>query len=218
MITLIATYDSFTWNLWHYLAELGAEVETIRNDALSVAELRAKNPAGIVLSPGPGRPEDAGITVDIIRQLSGEIPIMGICLGHQAIAYAFGGTIKRIDPPIHGKLSYLIHQHQGLMAGLDNEIPVTRYHSLVVDEASLPGELMVTARTSAGEVMGLQHISHPTFGLQFHPESIASVGGYHMMARFLEQCGVPALSDDALASLAAKCLRLDEIFPEQLTR
>ena len=217
MITLIDNYDSFTWNLWHYLAELGAEVETIRNDALSVAELREMNPQGIVLSPGPGRPEDAGITVDIIRTLSGEIPLLGICLGHQAIAYAFGGQIKRIDPPIHGKLSYLYHQNQGLMEGLDNEIPVTRYHSLVVEEDSLPADLMVTARTGAGEVMGLQHVSHPTFGLQFHPESIASVGGYQMMAHFLTRCGLPPLSDADLHALAANCLRLDEIFPEQLT-
>ena len=217
MIILLDNYDSFTWNLWHFLSDLGAEVQTIRNDAYSVEELLAMHPSGLVLSPGPGVPADAGIMVDLIKAAPSDLPIMGVCLGHQAIWTAFGGQLMRVDPPMHGKLSRLTHGADGLFDGLDRDIVITRYHSLVADEASQPDELTVTARTHDGKIMGLAHTTHPIFGLQFHPESIASSGGYRMLAAFLARCGLNDLPDAArLSSLETQLLRLDQKFPDQV--
>ena len=217
MILLLDNYDSFTWNLWHFLSDLGAEVKTLRNDAASVDEVMAMGAEGIVLSPGPGTPAQAGITEGLVRVAAGRLPILGVCLGHQAIWTAFGGSLMRVDPPMHGKLSRLTHERTGLFAGLQQDLTVTRYHSLVADEATQPEELQVTARTADGKIMGLQHKSHPIFGVQFHPESIASSGGYQMLAAFLASCGANHLPDEAkLDLLEAQLLRLDQKFPDQV--
>ena len=217
MILLLDNYDSFTWNLWHFLSDLGAEVQTLRNDAASAEEILAMAPDGIVISPGPGTPADAGISEPLVRAAAGRIPVLGVCLGHQAIWTAFGGRLMRVDPPMHGKLSRLTHTADGLFAGLDQDIVITRYHSLVADEASQPDELTVTARTPDGKIMGLAHTSYPIFGLQFHPESIASSGGYRMLAAFLARCGLNDLADEAaLQTLESQLLRLDQKFPDQV--
>lgn len=217
MILLLDNYDSFTWNLWHFLSDLGAKVNTLRNDAASVDEVLAMAPDGIVISPGPGTPAQAGISEDLIRAAAGRVPVLGVCLGHQAIWTAFGGQLMRVDPPMHGKLSRLTHAADGLFAGLNQDIVITRYHSLVADEASQPDELSVTARTTDGKIMGLAHNTHPIFGLQFHPESIASSGGYRMQAAFLARCGLNNLPDEArLSSLETQLLRLDQKFPDQV--
>ena len=217
MILLLDNYDSFTWNLWHFLSDLGAEVTTIRNDAVSVDEVMAMAPDGIVISPGPGTPADAGISEKLISSMAGRTPILGVCLGHQAIWTAFGGQLMRVDPPMHGKLSHITHSADGLFAGLDQDLVITRYHSLVADEASQPDQLTITARTHDGKIMGLAHNTHPIFGLQFHPESIASSGGYRMLAAFLTTCGLNSVVDDArLSSLESQLLRLDQKFPDQV--
>ncbi|MEC8729021.1 MAG: aminodeoxychorismate/anthranilate synthase component II, partial [Pseudomonadota bacterium] len=153
MILLIDNYDSFTWNLWHFLSDLGAEVKTIRNDEYSVDDVMTMKPDGIVLSPGPATPDKAGICMDVIHQASGHIPILGVCLGHQAIGAAFGGQINRIDPPVHGKLSYVTHHGQSIFSGCDTRFAVSRYHSLIVDADSLPDCLDIIASTDAGIIM-----------------------------------------------------------------
>jgi len=217
MILLLDNYDSFTWNLWHFLSDLGAEVNTLRNDAASVDEVIAMAPDGIVISPGPGTPAEAGISEALITAAAGQIPVLGVCLGHQAIWTAFGGQLMRVDPPMHGKLSRLSHDGDGLFAGLDQEIVITRYHSLVADEATQPADLTVTARTADGKIMGLQHAHHPLYGVQFHPESIASSGGYRILAAFLARCGLNTLPDEArLSALETQLLRLDQKFPDQV--
>ena len=217
MILLLDNYDSFTWNLWHFLSDLGAEVVTLRNDAASVDEVIAMALDGIVISPGPGTPAEAGISEALITAAAGQIPVLGVCLGHQAIWTAFGGQLMRVDPPMHGKLSRLSHDGDGLFAGLDQEIVITRYHSLVADEATQPADLTVTARTADGKIMGLQHTRHPLYGVQFHPESIASSGGYRMLAAFLARCGLSTLPDEArLTALETQLLRLDQKFPDQV--
>ncbi len=217
MILLLDNYDSFTWNLWHFLSDLGAEVVTLRNDAASVDEVIAMAPDGLVISPGPGTPAEAGISEALITAAAGQIPVLGVCLGHQAIWTAFGGQLMRVDPPMHGKLSRLSHDGDGLFAGLDQEIVITRYHSLVADEATQPADLTVTARTADGKIMGLQHTRHPLYGVQFHPESIASSGGYRMLAAFLARCGLNTLPDEArLTALETQLLRLDQKFPDQV--
>ena len=171
MIILIDNYDSFTWNLWHFLSDLGADVKTIRNDTFSVSEILEMRPSGIVISPGPGRPEQAGICEDLIIKAAPTIPILGVCLGHQAIATAFGGSLSLLSPPVHGKLSYIEHQNIGMFEGLEQLFPVTRYHSLIVNREDLPDELEIIAQTSAehseGVIMGLQHKSYPCMGAQF---------------------------------------------------
>ena len=201
MILLLDNYDSFTWNLWHFLSDLGAEVKTLRNDAATVDEVMAMGAEGVVLSPGPGTPAQAGISETLVRAAAGRLPILGVCLGHQAIWTAFGGDLMRVDPPMHGKLSRLTHEGTGLFDGLQQQLTVTRYHSLVADEATQPEELRITARTADGKIMGLQHKSHPVFGVQFHPESIASSGGYRMLAAFLASCGANHLPDESRAGL-----------------
>jgi anthranilate synthase component II len=186
MIVLIDNYDSFAFNLVHYLGELGAEVEVHRNDKVTSAAVIAADPDAIVLSPGPCTPKEAGICLDLIGQASSNIPILGVCLGHQAIGDAFGGKVVRAPVPVHGKLSEIRHQGAGVFRGINAPFQATRYHSLVVERTSLPDELAVTADTGDGLVMGLAHTRLPVHGVQFHPESIASEHGHLMLQNFLD--------------------------------
>ena len=221
MFILIDNYDSFTWNLWHFLSDLGAEVDIIRNDATTVDEVLARTPEGLVLSPGPGTPEDAGISVELIRAAAGKLPVLGVCLGHQSLAVAFGGRLLRVDPPVHGKLSRITRCRANevatdIFADCPQDFPATRYHSLIVDEDHLPAELTVTARTEVGAIMGLSHVEHQLHGVQFHPESIASVAGYRILANFLRLCGGQVPTGNDLVELESQVLRLDERFPGQM--
>ena len=184
MFLLIDNYDSFTYNLWHFLGELGAEVVVKRNDALTVDETLAMRPEGIVISPGPSDPDHAGICLELVRR-AGNVPVLGVCLGLQAVGQALGGKIVRAPEPVHGKLSAIHHDGTGVFAGLADPFSATRYHSLVVERASLPQSLRVTAWTADGLVMGLAHRERPLHGVQFHPESIASVGGHSLLKNFL---------------------------------
>lgn len=188
MFLLIDNYDSFTYNLWHYLSELGAEVEVKRNDALSVEQALAMRPQGIILSPGPGVPAESGITVPIVKAAAG-LPMLGVCLGHQAIGEAFGGKIVRAPVPMHGKLSPIGHDGTGVFKGLDDPFTATRYHSLVVERKSCPAELVINAETEDGLIMGLRHKTLPIHGVQFHPESIASEHGHDILQNFLDLTG-----------------------------
>jgi anthranilate synthase/aminodeoxychorismate synthase-like glutamine amidotransferase len=185
-VAVIDNYDSFTYNLVQYLAELGARPTVFRNDAVGTAELRGYE--ALVISPGPGEPADAGISVDAIRTLAGELPVLGVCLGHQAIGEAFGGRVVR-NPPVHGKTSRIRHDGGPPFEGLPDPFDATRYHSLVVDGASLPDELEASAWTEDGVVMGLRHRAHPVFGVQFHPESILTPEGHRLLRNFLEVGG-----------------------------
>jgi anthranilate synthase component 2 len=190
MLLLIDNYDSFTYNLAQYLGQLGEEVRVERNDAISLATIRGLAPARIVISPGPCTPNEAGISMDVIREFAGEIPILGVCLGHQAIGQAFGGTIVRAAEVMHGKVSRIFHDERGLFRGLENPAQATRYHSLVIDRASLPDELVVTAKTWSDEIMGVSHrelveSAAPLEGVQFHPESIMTPAGMAMLMNFL---------------------------------
>lgn len=188
MFLLIDNYDSFTYNLWHYLGELGAEVEVRRNDALSVAEALALNPEGIVISPGPCDPDRAGICLDLIRAAAGKVPLFGVCLGEQAMGQAFGGNVVRAPQPMHGKVDTIHHDGTGCFAGLPSPFRATRYHSLVVDRASLPNTLHVSAWTEDGLIMGLTHNDLPVWGVQFHPESIETEHGHAMLRNFVDLC------------------------------
>ena len=184
MIVIIDNYDSFVYNLAQYLGELGAEVEVHRNDALTLEEIEDKGPSHLVISPGPGDPGDAGVSLPAIRRFAGRFPILGVCLGHQCIAGAFGGRIVRYQP-CHGKTSLIRHDGEGIFAGLPNPLRATRYHSLVVQAETLPGELKVTATTEPDLIMGLAHRTKPLFGVQFHPESILTEGGHRLLRNFL---------------------------------
>ena len=187
MIILIDNYDSFTFNLVHYLGELGEEVRVHRNDKIGSADVIAADPDAIVLSPGPCTPKEAGICLDLIAgSVSGKIPILGVCLGHQAIGEAFGGKVVRAPMPVHGKLSDIRHDGRGVFHGINAPFKATRYHSLVVERASLPPELAVTADTDDGLIMGLAHRRLPVHGVQFHPESIASEHGRLILKNFIE--------------------------------
>jgi anthranilate synthase component II len=186
MIVLIDNYDSFTFNLFHYLSGLGAKVVVHRNDKITADDVVASEPDAIVLSPGPCTPNDAGICLELITKASVKIPTLGVCLGHQAIGQAFGGNIVRAPVPVHGKLSLIRHKTEGVFRGINGPFQATRYHSLVVDRASMPAELTVTAETDDGLVMGLAHASLPIHGVQFHPESIASEHGHLMLRNFLD--------------------------------
>ncbi len=185
MIVLIDNYDSFTYNLAQAFGLLGAPIQVFRNDALSVEQLAALNPSHIVISPGPGDPDDGGISLEVIRQLGARIPILGVCLGHQCIGQAYGGVVKRAPRLMHGKTSLIYHKNGGIFAELPNPFEATRYHSLIVEEASLPKCLKVTAFTDQGEIMGLQHTEYPVFGVQFHPESILTPFGPRLLQNFL---------------------------------
>jgi anthranilate synthase/aminodeoxychorismate synthase-like glutamine amidotransferase len=187
MVFVLDNYDSFTYNLVQYLGELGAEVVVRRNDEVTVGEIQAMKPERIVLSPGPGRPEDAGVMMDVIRQLGKTTPILGVCLGHQAIGAVFGGSVVRAAAPMHGKTSTIEHNGRGVFTGLTGPFEASRYHSLVVAEDGLPGELEVTARTQHdGVIMGLRHRTFPIHGVQFHPESILTSEGRRILRNFLE--------------------------------
>jgi anthranilate synthase/aminodeoxychorismate synthase-like glutamine amidotransferase len=188
-LLMIDNYDSFTYNLVQYLGELGADVEVFRNDVAGADELLARRPAGLVISPGPGRPEDAGISVDAVRACAeGGVPLLGVCLGHQAIGVAFGGRIARARSIMHGKVSSIEHDGNGVFRGLASPFQATRYHSLVIAEDSCPDALVVTARTAGGEIMGVRHRELPIEGVQFHPESILTEVGKPLLRGFLEVC------------------------------
>lgn len=184
MILIIDNYDSFVYNLAQYFGELGAEVEVVRNDALDLEAMEQRAPTHLVVSPGPGRPEEAGISMAAIRHFAGRIPILGVCLGHQAIGAVFGGKVVRHEP-VHGKTSLITHRGEGIFAGLPSPFRATRYHSLVVEKETLPAELHITATTTEGLLMGLAHYRWPIFGVQFHPESILTEGGHKMLQNFL---------------------------------
>ncbi len=187
MILMIDNYDSFTYNLVQYLGELGAELVVRRNDAVTVEEVEGLRPAGIVISPGPGTPKDAGVSVAVIRELGGAVPILGVCLGHQAIGEVFGGVVERAPEPVHGKVARICHDGRGVFAGLPPVFDATRYHSLVVRRAGLPACLEVSAETADGLVMGLRHRTLPIEGVQFHPESILTDAGHDLLRNFLAQ-------------------------------
>ncbi|WP_338331356.1 aminodeoxychorismate/anthranilate synthase component II [Acetobacter sp. LMG 32666] len=185
MILLIDNYDSFTFNLVHYLGELGEECDVRRNDALSVAEAMALSPDAIVLSPGPCSPNEAGICCDLIAAASGKIPVFGVCLGHQSIGQVFGAQVVRAPTPMHGKISPVFHNGSDVFAGLPSPFNATRYHSLTLEPSSIPNDLEVTAWTADGIIMGIRHKLHPISGVQFHPESIASEHGHDLLRNFL---------------------------------
>jgi anthranilate synthase component 2 len=185
-VTLIDNYDSFTFNLVHYLGELGAEVSVWRNDEITVADTLASRPDAIVLSPGPCTPNEAGVCLDLVRSASETTPMLGVCLGHQAIGQAFGGDIVRAPAPMHGKVSRISHHARGLFRGLNGPFQATRYHSLIIERASTPSELEITAESDDGLVMGVEHRDRPIFGVQFHPESIASEHGRQILRNFLD--------------------------------
>jgi anthranilate synthase/aminodeoxychorismate synthase-like glutamine amidotransferase len=185
MLLLIDNYDSFTFNLVHFLGDVGGRCEVVRNDKLTVADALSRNPEAIVLSPGPCTPNEAGICLDLIAAAAGKVPILGVCLGHQAIGQAFGGQVVRAPAPMHGKLSQISHDGTGILAGVPNPFSATRYHSLIVARDSLPDVLIPTAWTEDGLIMAMHHRDLPIHGVQFHPESIASEHGHRILANFL---------------------------------
>lgn len=185
MLLLIDNYDSFTYNLFHFLGELGALVQVERNDALTADEALALEPEGIVLSPGPCTPNEAGICLELIEKAQGRVPILGVCLGHQAIGQAYGGKVVRAPSPMHGKLSSIHHTGKSVFQGLANDFQATRYHSLTIEPKSVPEMLEVTALSEDGVIQGVMHKTHPVHGVQFHPESIASEHGHALLANFL---------------------------------
>lgn len=191
MILLIDNYDSFVFNLARYFERLGRPTCVMRNDAIDAAAVQSLRPEAIVLSPGPCAPAQAGCSLEIVKQLHAELPILGVCLGHQTIAEALGGRVVRAAEPVHGRTSSVFHDGQGLFAGLPSPLTACRYHSLVVEEASLPADLEATARTADGVVMGLRHKRLPLVGLQFHPESILTDFGFELLANFLRLAGLP---------------------------
>jgi anthranilate synthase component 2 len=188
-LLMIDNYDSFTYNLVQYLGELGADVEVVRNNVESVDALLARGSDGIVISPGPGVPEDAGVSIELVRAAAGaNTPVLGVCLGHQAIAVVYGGRIVRARSIMHGKTSEIEHDGKGIFSGLEPRFEATRYHSLVIDEASCPDSLEITARTDDGEIMGVRHRELPVEGVQFHPESILTLVGKRLLQNFLDRC------------------------------
>ncbi|MBF0113374.1 MAG: aminodeoxychorismate/anthranilate synthase component II [Desulfamplus sp.] len=185
LITVIDNYDSFTFNLVHYIMQSGAEVDVFRNNKITVDEIQALNPDGIVISPGPGRPEDAGVSIDVIKHFSGKTPILGVCLGHQAIGYTFGAKIVQAKKIMHGKTSMVTGDEKFIFSGINKPFTAMRYHSLAISEATLPDSLVVTAKSDDGEIMGVRHVDHPTYGVQFHPESIMTVVGKRLIRNFV---------------------------------
>jgi anthranilate synthase/aminodeoxychorismate synthase-like glutamine amidotransferase len=185
LVAMIDNYDSFTFNLVHYILDTGAGVEVFRNDKISIDDLKAIHPGAIVISPGPGRPEDAGVSLDVVRHFSGVIPILGVCLGHQVIAQSFGGTIIHAKKIMHGKTSIVTADGEHIYTGITKPFSVMRYHSLAVMEKDLPDCLMVTARSEDGEIMGIRHREHPTQGVQFHPESFMTTVGKRLIRNFI---------------------------------
>ena len=192
-ILVVDNYDSFVFNLVQYLAQLGAEVTVKRNDEVAATEPLDYD--GVLLSPGPGTPEDAGVCIDIVKECAGKVPILGVCLGHQAIATAYGATVTRAPELLHGKTSEVFHQEIGVMAGLREPFTATRYHSLAIDPSTMPESLVITGATETGVIMGIRHRELAVEGVQFHPESVLTEGGHHMLANWLTECG----DDQALA-------------------
>ncbi len=186
MLLLIDNYDSFTYNLYQYLGELGAEVEVVRNDSVTVEDIDEMAPERIIISPGPGNPDDAGISKDVIRSFAGKTPILGVCLGHQCIGEVFGGVVEGAGEILHGKVSQVTHDGRGVFAGLASPLSATRYHSLAIRADSVPDELEVTARSESGIIMGVRHRSMTVEGVQFHPESILTPNGHAILRNFLE--------------------------------
>jgi len=195
MILLIDNYDSFTYNLVHYLGEIGAETRVVRNDKITVEQVVGQRPEAIVLSPGPCTPNEAGICLELIRKLDGSVPVLGVCLGHQAIVQAYGGRVVRAQTLMHGKLSPIQHTCRGVFDGIDTPFNATRYHSLTAEPASMPDCLDVTATTEDGTIMGVMHKSAPVHGVQFHPESIASEHGHKLLRNFLTHAGLNQPAD-----------------------
>lgn len=194
MILLIDNYDSFVFNLARYFRELGQEVTVVRNDRVTVTEVAAMRPAAIVLSPGPCTPNESGICVEVVQQLGPSIPLLGVCLGHQTIAAALGGEVVRAAEPVHGRTSLVEHDARRLFAGLPNPLEATRYHSLIVPDATLPTCLRPTARTEDGVLMAFEHTNWPTFGVQFHPESVLTTGGHRLLQNFLDLAEITAMN------------------------
>ena len=187
-VLVIDSYDSFVYNIVQYLGELGANPVVVRNDQVSVDEALAMDPDGVLLSPGPGRPEDAGIICDAIRAFAGRVPVFGVCLGHQAIGHVYGGRVVRAPQLMHGKTSFVTHTNTGVFTGIPSPVEATRYHSLVIDRDTMPGELVITAESSDGIVMGVRHRDVDVEGVQFHPESILTGSGHDMLRNFLARC------------------------------
>ena len=187
-LLVVDNYDSFTYNLVQYLGELGERPEVVRNDAVTLAEVASMSPLGVVISPGPCTPSEAGISTDLVRELGSELPVLGVCLGHQCIGEAYGASIVRAPLVMHGKLSAIHHDGKGVFAGLSDPFTATRYHSLVIDPTTVPVGLEVTARTADGVIMGVRHREHPVEGVQFHPESILTEGGHQILSNFIEAC------------------------------
>jgi anthranilate synthase/aminodeoxychorismate synthase-like glutamine amidotransferase len=200
MILLIDNYDSFVFNLARHFERLGQETLILRNDAVTVEQVAEMGPDAVVISPGPCTPVEAGCSIDIVRDLHQKLPILGICLGHQAIGSAFGAKIVRARHPMHGRTSRIRHNQRGVFSGLPDPMTVCRYHSLVIDEATLPPELEITARTPAGSIMAIAHQQFPLVGLQFHPEAILTEHGYTMLASFLDLCGISAPNPNTLSA------------------
>lgn len=186
MILVIDNYDSFTYNLVQQMGEMGAELCVVRNDQLTLNDVKAMNPAKIVISPGPGDPDDGGISLEIIREMGAQTPILGVCLGHQCIGQAYGGVVTRAGRLMHGKTSMVYHKQDALFSGIPSPFEATRYHSLIVEEGSLPDSLSVIAFTDAGEIMGVRHKEHPVVGVQFHPESFLTTYGPRILKNFME--------------------------------
>lgn len=187
MNIIIDNYDSFTYNLAQYIGEIDPDIKVYKNDSLSIDEIITLDPKHIIISPGPGRPEDAGISVEIIKNLKGRIPILGICLGHQAIGYAFGAAVINADDIFHGKVSNIFHDNDNLFRNIPSPFTATRYHSLIIKEASLSNDFNIIARTSNNLVMGIKHVKYPLYGLQFHPESILTDYGFQIIKNFLDE-------------------------------
>ena len=186
-ILVIDNFDSFVYNLVQYLGELGVDPVVIRNNEMTASQAAALSPDGVLLSPGPGRPEDAGMLCDAIREFAGRVPVLGVCLGHQAIGHVYGGTVVRAPELVHGKTSPIHHSNEGVFAGLPNPMPATRYHSLIIERETLPDELSVTAHTESGMIMGVRHTDCDVEGVQFHPESILTTSGYDMIRNFVQR-------------------------------
>jgi anthranilate synthase/aminodeoxychorismate synthase-like glutamine amidotransferase len=186
MILVIDNYDSFTYNLVQFLGEMGADLRVVRNDQVTLSEIQAMQPTHIVVSPGPGTPDDGGVSLDVLRVMGATTPVLGVCLGHQCIGQAYGGVVLRAPHVMHGKTSMIYHDGDVLFKDVPNPFEATRYHSLIVQEATLPDVLMVTARTAEGEIMGLRHREYPVYGVQFHPESILTTYGPRLLRNFLE--------------------------------
>ena len=192
MILVLDNYDSFTYNLVQYLGELGASVRVVRNDETTVDAIASRAPEGIVISPGPCTPNEAGITLELIRRLAGRVPLLGVCLGHQAIGQAFGGRVVRAQRVMHGKVSRVHHDGRGVFAGVPNDIIATRYHSLAIERSTLPGELVITAESDDGEIMGVRHRRLAVEGVQFHPEALLTEHGHALLRNFLQSAGAAA--------------------------